>query len=79
MKPTLPLQLQGVMSGLPPAASSVSSPQHSRQRGAPELSSDTADVVRSMAAAAVLLIVCCCSRRAATAAATALEKHWWAL
>jgi hypothetical protein len=58
MNPTLPRQLQGDIRGLPPAASSVSSPQHSRHREAPVLDTDAADALRCM-------LWCCCWPRGA--------------
>jgi hypothetical protein len=52
MKPTLPLQLHGEIMGLPPAASSVSSPQHSLHLGAPVLDTEAADALLCMLPAA---------------------------
>jgi hypothetical protein len=53
MKPTDPRQLQGLMNG----EVSVSSLQHSRQRGPPPLlvASDAPDALRSMPACCLLL------------------------
>jgi hypothetical protein len=53
MCPTLPLQWHGEIKGLPPTASSVSSPQHSLHRRSPVLDTDAADVVLCMLPTAV--------------------------